>query len=283
MPDSGYGQDCRANDGIVEINCQRIFSNHLRNRHPRWQLSWTASETLDGSNGSLRLIRKQVMKNGKKTALQPQVHAEPITEFEVTEGGTLRMAEYVEAKTRAEFYEDVADQWAGSPQDLADAMDECQPLAWAVNSIYANLRDEIEADIGIAKTDAKRNKRRVAVLNARLMKLPEDPEDGVSDWLLGFTMTEFEANVVPRIQEWFSELPDWAFEDEYLPQMGTAQGAALEFFRGLDAASMALLGVQIVEGEHPGSTYWAAELRGDIDASNCAAEALGLRVQFVKS
>ena len=38
----------------------------------------------------------------------------------------------------------------------------------------------------------------------------------------------------------------------------------------------------IVEGEHPGSTYYAAELRGDIDVANRAAEAAGLRVRFVK-
>ena len=48
------------------------------------------------------------MAKSKKTAPQLKVPAEPITEFEVTEGGTLRMADYAEAETRAEFYEDVA-------------------------------------------------------------------------------------------------------------------------------------------------------------------------------
>ena len=33
------------------------------------------------------------MAKSKKTAPQLKVHAEPITEFEVTEGGTLRMAD----------------------------------------------------------------------------------------------------------------------------------------------------------------------------------------------
>jgi hypothetical protein len=223
------------------------------------------------------------MAKSKKTAPQLKVPAEPITEFEVTEGGTLRMADYIEAETRAEFYEDVADQWEGSPQDLSDAMDECQPLAWAVNSIYSDFRDEIVADIGAAETDAKHNKRRIGVLKERLKKLPEEPEEGASDWLLGLTTSEFEANVVPQIQAWFSEPPDWNFEDDYLPQTGTAQGAALEFFRSMDANSVDLLGVDIVEGEHPGSTYYAAELRGDIDVANRAAEAAGLRVRFVKA
>ena len=93
------------------------------------------------------------------------VPAEPITEIEVTEGGTLRMANYVEAETRAEFYEYVADRWGDSPQDLSDAMGECQPLAWAVNSIYSGFRDEIVEEIGAAEADAIKNKRRIAVLN----------------------------------------------------------------------------------------------------------------------
>ena len=53
---------------------------------------------------SLQPIAKQVMAKSKKAATQLKVPAEPITEFEVTEGGTLRMADFVEAETRAEFY-----------------------------------------------------------------------------------------------------------------------------------------------------------------------------------
>ena len=222
------------------------------------------------------------MEKSKNAASPLNVPAEPITEFEVTEVGTLRMADYVEAETRAEFYEDVADRWEGSPQGLSDAMDDCQPLAWAVNSIYSDFRDEVVADIRAAESDAKQKKRRIVVLKERLKKLPEEPEEGASAWLLGLTTSEFEANVVPQIQEWFSELPNWYFEDDYLPQTGTAQGAALEFFRSMDTDSVDLLRVDIVEGDRPGSTYYAAELRGNIDVANRAAEAAGLRVRFVK-
>jgi hypothetical protein len=41
------------------------------------------------------------------------------------------------------------------------------------------------------------------------------------------------------------------------------------------------LGVVIIEGEHPGSTYYAAELVRDIDDANRAAKAAGLPVRFV--
>lgn len=220
------------------------------------------------------------MAMSKKSMPPINTPSDPITEFEVTEGGTLRMADYAEAETRAEFYEDVTDRWNGSPQDLSDAMDECQPLAWVVNSTYSDFRDEVVADIGAAEIDAKQNKRRIAALKQRLKKMPEEPEEGATAWLLGLTTSEFEANVVPQIQEWFSEPPDWNFEDDYLPQTGTSQGAALEFFRSMDTDTVNLLGVDIVEGEHPSSTYYAAELRGDIEAANTVAVVHRLAVHF---
>jgi hypothetical protein len=161
-------------------------------------------------------------------------------------------------------------------------MDECQPLAWAVHALYADFREELEVDIQRAEDEDNSNGRKIGALRARLEAMPEEPFDGASKWLLGLTTTEFETRIVSSIQVWFAEPPDWSFEDDYLMESGTAQGAALEFFRSMDAPSVDLLGVDIVEGEHPGSTYYAAELRGDIEVANCAAEAAGLGVRFVK-
>ena len=204
-----------------------------------------------------------------------------ITEFEVADGGTLRMANYAEAETRAEFYDHVASFWSRSPKDLAEAMDECQPLAWAVHSIYSDFRDELEADLQDAQGAGSGHKRKLADLKARLQALPEEPEEGAVDWLLSLSPKEFEDRVVPVIETWFGDPPNWNFEDDYLPESGTAQGAALEFFRDMTADELETLGVDVVEGEHPGSTYYAAELRGDIEEANRAAEAAGIPVRFV--
>lgn len=43
-----------------------------------------------------------------------------------------------------------------------------------------------------------------------------------------------------------------------------------------------VLQVEVVEGEHPGSTYYAAELVGNIDDANRAAEVEGIPVRFVR-
>lgn len=221
------------------------------------------------------------MTQSKKTPRPRKKRAEPVTRFEVCDGGTLRMADYVEAETRAEFYDDVASFWSRSAKKLAEAMDECQPLAWAVHEIYSKVRDELVADLQDAQGAGSGSKRRLAALRARLETLPEEPEEGAAAWLLSLTSKEFKKRVVPQIKKWFKQPPDWIFEGDSLPELGTAQGAALEFFDMMAADDRETLGVEVVEGEHPGSSYYAAELRGDIDEANRAAKAAGIPVRFV--
>lgn len=207
--------------------------------------------------------------------------SEPIVEFEVSEGGTLQISGFPEAETRAEFYEDVAGWWERSPADLADSMKACQPLAWEVQSIYSDFRDALQAEIESAEDQERPNRKKIVALNAQLASMPEEPEEGAKDWLLGIDENYFEPNITKRIAKWFSEPPNWGWEDDYLPECATAQGAALDYFRRLDSDSIDLLGVKVIEGEHPGSTYYAAELRGDIEKANAAAESAGLPVRFV--
>ena len=207
---------------------------------------------------------------------------ETVLEFEVHDGGTLIVANFAELTTRAEFYEDVADRWTDSPQDLLDAMSDCQPLAWEVQSIYSEARDEIESALHDAETKASSNKPRIAALKKRLANLPEEPEEGAAEWLLSLTNYEFESRVIPAIEKWFDGEPNWSYEDDYLPSGMTAQGAALDYFRNMDGSTLEQLGVVIVEGDRPGSTYYAAELEGDIANANAQAVRLGVGIRFVQ-
>jgi len=221
------------------------------------------------------------MTENGQTEKPPLAPAKNVTRFEVYDGQTLRMANFAEAETRADFYEDVAGSWSASPEDLAQAMDECEPLAWAVHEVYSEYRDELESELDEADGAGAEHRRRVTALRARLRALPLEPEDGAEAWLLSLTSNEFEDRVVPEIEKWFGEPPNWGWEDDYLPEAGTAQGAALEYFRDMAAGDLEALGVRVVEGQHPGSSYYAAELRGDIDEANRAAEAAGIPVRFV--
>ena len=206
----------------------------------------------------------------------------PITEFEVSDDGTLLLTGFTEAESRAELY-DVADSWSTSPSELLDAMDECQPLAWAVHSIYSEVRDEIATRLLDAQTWPNEDKEMQANLQAQLDLLPEEPDDGVADWLKRLTNAEFADVVASEIEAWFGEPPDWSHESDYLPEECSAQGAAFAYFSSMAGDELESLGVVLVEGEHPGSTYYAAELTCGIDEANAAAESAGIAVRFVAS
>jgi hypothetical protein len=48
----------------------------------------------------------------------------------------------------------------------------------------------------------------------------------------------------------------------------------------MDGKMLDALGVVIIEGDHPGSTYFAAELRGEMKVANAVAEREGLPFRF---
>ena len=58
--------------------------------------------------------------------------------------------------------------------------------------------------------------------------------------------------------DWLAAPVEW---QEDMPYNASAQGIAKHFFEHEDLATLDKLGVWIVEGEFPGSTYYAAELR----------------------
>ncbi len=206
-----------------------------------------------------------------------------VTEFEVDSLGTLVVSDYWEPKMRADFYEAASDSWSESPAHLLDSMKECEPLAWAVHTIYTEIRDEIQANLDEISDTSEAFKKRVSALKNRIKAMPDEPEAGVQSWLLALTYSEFETRVMPEIEKWFNSPPDWNWEDDHLPQDVTAQGAALEFFKNMDRNSLNIIGVKIIEGEHPGSSYYAAKLIEDIDQANKAAADAGIPVRFTKN
>jgi hypothetical protein len=203
-----------------------------------------------------------------------------ITEFDVNSSGSISLSNFPEFETRSDFYDSISGSWHQSPVDLAEAMDECPPLAWAVHSIYSEIREEIQSSLDAISKQSGVLAKRTNALKARLKGMPEEPEQGVESWLLSLTNSEFEDLVVPEIEKWFNSPPNWNWEDDYLPKNSTSQGAALEFFQRMDEDDLDAIGVVIVEGEHPGSTYYAAELEVELDIANKAAAQAGIPVRF---
>jgi hypothetical protein len=198
--------------------------------------------------------------------------------FTVSEVGTLMMAGVVEPTTRAQCYEDAFRHWDRSPQDLLDAMEACNPLEWIVNTLYAEIREELECAIDAAEGGAPLDCGALANLKARLASMPEDD---VRMWLSTMDSAEVDMRRLVQIRHWFASPPDWVEELEYIPAELTGQGAALQYFQHLDPELLDRLGVSIVEGEHPGSTYIAAELDRDVNDANRIAAENGIPLRFV--
>lgn len=79
------------------------------------------------------------------------------------------------------------------------------------------------------------------------------------------------------IVDWLAAPIEW---QEDMPDNATAVGSAKRYFENEDLATLDKLGVWIIEGEFPGSTYYAAELRKKVEEANEIAQKLGLSYRF---
>lgn len=87
------------------------------------------------------------------------------------------------------------------------------------------------------------------------------------------------ARLVDLVNEWINDMPgeqDWERAD----LCGHSdRGAAMDFFR-YQFEDRDMFDIVIVEGDCPGSSYFAAELRMDIDEANALAVEYGLPIRF---
>ncbi len=108
-----------------------------------------------------------------------------------------------------------------------------------------------------------------------------DEAGAFADWEPWLAQASDEAveDLVDRANRW---LDDPANESDWeLANLRgyTEQGAALTYFRDSFAFND-LFNVVIVEGDHPGSTYYAAELHMDVAEANALAIDEGLPIRF---
>jgi hypothetical protein len=88
--------------------------------------------------------------------------------------------------------------------------------------------------------------------------------------------------VYAELDAWLFDEPDWVWEEDYLPDSATGQGAAFEYFNEADFAMLEALKIAVIEGDRPGSNYIAAELHMPVDEANAVAEHNGWAIRFVE-
>jgi hypothetical protein len=215
--------------------------------------------------------------------------------FDVGEYGTLIESGVSDPTTRSDVWDDISISRLKTPQDLIYAVEDCEPLVDYFRSLASDERDELQHEIDeddyvrrqLAEEDDDDERASLAdSLMAparrahleRLVKLLEAEDRGWRRWL-----KDAGIDGLPRfhaiIEEWLAEPVEWD-EQEWFPRDFGGQGKALSFFQHTAADVADELGVVIVEAEHPGSTYFAAELRNSIEDANAAAERLGLPFRF---
>jgi hypothetical protein len=192
--------------------------------------------------------------------------------FEVNDHGTIVVANEEEPRIRSDVF-DVDLGRNCTPDSLVQDVEGCTPLVTHFQRLAADELEDIQLkleDVDLISTERKRL--------VRLADALEDPDDGWAAWVL----LEGQAGL-PRfaraVEDWLSS-PIEGNDYQWFPIRSGAQGQAMVFFESIDNETLDALGVVIIEGEHPGSSYYAAELRQPIDAANDAAEELALPFRF---
>jgi hypothetical protein len=174
-----------------------------------------------------------------------------LREFLVDESGTI--SDPVELRsTNADFYD--LEEFK-TIEALIEAIEFCPPLLHHFQKLRWEKMNEL------AETD-------------KLHQALQDDDFGWRNWIT----EEGQAGLAWFIDQVEAWLDDPAGKEAAEQFSGVA--LAKKHFERLDYQTLDGLGVQIIEGDHPGSSYYAAVLRQDIDYVNQVARSLGLTLRF---
>ena len=159
-----------------------------------------------------------------------------------------------------------------TPESLLAASTSCPPLRDILECAYLDHRESLQKEVDSLKGSREPVKQaRHNELKNQLKSLSPQNDEGLTKWLAQLEEKPFE-----RLQDeavnW-SRLPPENDEPD-------GQAAALNFFRDLDSEICELLRVSIIEGDHPGSSYFAAELDISVDEANQIATEHEIQIRF---
>ena len=188
--------------------------------------------------------------------------------FCVDQYGTIWDPRESDPETRCDLYADVdPSQWSDA-RAVNVAVGGCSALEAYVQCLAEAALADLEPGAD------EQPSPRWQLIEARLAA-DEAPDWQV--WLESLEPEELET-LKDDVRRWLADAPD-DYDFQLSPDVGR-QGSAKGFFEGFPLEDLEALGVEIVEGDRPGSSYFAAELRVDIDAANAVAERLGLPLRF---
>jgi hypothetical protein len=159
-----------------------------------------------------------------------------------------------------------------TPERFLAASTGCPPLRDLLESAYLDHRESLQKEADSLKGSHEPvNQARHNELKAQLKSLSPQYDKGLAKWLAQLEEKPFE-----RLQ---SEAVNWS---RLPPEIDEPDGIAyaLNYFRDLDPKICELLGVSIIEGDHPGSSYFAAELDNSVEEANRIATEHEIPIRF---
>lgn len=202
-----------------------------------------------------------------------------LTFFEVSSNGVIVMPGIHEPTLRSDVFEQVDPGNVHSSEELIELVESCPPLADHFRFLAHRYLEIHTADAGFWRAATPGMRLRSGSEQLILGILRRDPEEGWKQWI------EYSGDValesfVQTVRDWLDEEIDWD-ESDYFDAIWNGQAAAKAYFDDLPTNILKALGVRIVEGDRPGSTYFAAELHKSPEVANLVAETLVLDCRFL--
>ena len=198
--------------------------------------------------------------------------------FDLTENGTIIVPDLPEPKHRADVYDHIDPDDIHSCASLINVIKNCPPLTHHIRLLsqqYLEQHAGVDAFIqSIKEPSAQRSARQTLILKI----LRRDTEDGWEDWIT-YSGDEGLQDFLEIVRVWLGADINWT-ESEHFTAPWNGQEIALRYFETLPSAFLTALGVEIVEGDCPGSTYNAARLLKSRKDFNRVAELLSIYWRF---
>ena len=179
--------------------------------------------------------------------------------FEVDDYGTLSYANFEEPRTRREIYNE---------NTVADFDVQRIEARWSLCVLIQDcFRESIEGGAGLS------------------LGMDQDIDERVeNDWPQWFEQAigPDRFAIDTQINAWLDDEPDWDAEGEAIYRNATAQGAAYGYFCSQPREDLEALGIRVIEGDCPGSSYLAAELQLSPEEANAIAIDQDWSIRFVR-